>query len=191
MTTTKKLAIAVVALSLALVCVIGGTLAFLVATSNTVTNTFTYGEISLKLWEENKTNESGMNFTNVVPGDEWGKDPVITVVEGSETCYVYVLIDNQLGDAATYNIGSAWTKVGESGTKVLYRYNEIVDATDAAKDLEVFTKLTFADDLVNDEVDDLAGKNVVISAYAHQSDNTDQTTADTAAIAWANVTASN
>ena len=88
MTTTKKLAIAVVALSLALVCVIGGTLAFLVATSNTVTNTFTYGEISLKLWEENKTNESGMNFTNVVPGDEWGKDPVITVVEGSETCYV-------------------------------------------------------------------------------------------------------
>ena len=191
MTTNKKLVIAVVALSLALLCAIGGTLAFLVAQSNVVTNTFTYGTITLELSENNKADKDGLEFTNVVPGDEWGKDPVITVVEGSETCYVYVLIDNQLGDAATYNIGSAWTKVGESGTKVLYRYNEIVDATDAAKDLEVFTKLTFADDLVNDEVDDLAGKNVVISAYAHQSDNTDQTTADTAAIAWANVTASN
>lgn len=191
MTTTKKLAIAVVALSLALVCVIGGTLAFLVATSNTVTNTFTYGEITLKLWEEEKTNETGMNFTNVVPGDVLEKDPVVTVVKGSEACYVYVLIDNQLGTAATYNIDNTWTKVGESGTKVLYRYASVVDATEEAEDLAVFNKLKFESNLVKAEVDSLADKNVVISAYAHQSDNTDQATADNAAIAWADVTASN
>ena len=189
MTTNKKLVIPVVALSLALLCAIGGTLAFLVAQSNVVTNTFTYGTITLELSENNKADKDGLEFTNVVPGDELDKDPVITVVEGSETCYVYVLIDNQLGDAATYNIGSAWIKVGESGTKVLYRYNEIVDATDADKDLEVFTKLNFADDLVKDDVDDLVGKNVVISAYAHQSEHVDIKTADTSAIAWAGVTA--
>ena len=190
MTTNKKLVIAVVALSLALLCAIGGTLAFLVAQSNVVTNTFTYGTITLELSENNKADKDGLEFTNVVPGDELDKDPVITVVEGSETCYVYVLIDNQLGDAATYNIGLAWIKVGESGTKVLYRYNEIVDATDADKDLEVFTKLNFADDLVKDDVDDLVGKNVVISAYAHQAENIDDVTvADTSAIAWAGVTA--
>lgn len=191
MTTTKKLAIAVVALAIALVCVIGGTLAFLVATSNTVTNTFTYGKITLKLWEDNKNNETGMNFTNVVPGDVLEKDPVVTVGEGSEACYVYVLIDNQLGDAATYNIDDTWTAIGESGTKKLYRYTSVVDATEATKDLAVFTALTFRSDLVKSDVDSLADKNVVISAYAHQSDNTDQATADAAAIAWAGVTASN
>ena len=191
MTTTKKLAIAVVALAIALVCVIGGTLAFPVATYNTVTNTFTYGEITLKLWEENKTNEDGMNFTDVVPGDVLAKDPVVTVVGGSEACYVYVLIDNQLGDAATYNINANWTAIGESGTKKLYRYTGVVDATGETKDLAVFTQLTFRSDLVKSDVDSLADKNVVISAYAHQFDNTDQATADTAAIAWAGVTASN
>lgn len=192
MTTNKKLVIAIVALSLAFVCVIGGTLAFLVAESNVVTNTFTYGTITLELSENNKTDKDGLEYTNIVPGDELDKDPVITVVEGSEACYVYVLIDNQLGDAATYNIGSTWIKVGESDTKVLYRYNEIVEATNEDKDLEVFTKLTFVDELVKDDVDELAGKNVVISAYAHQSENIDDVTvANTEAIAWAKVTASN
>ena len=193
MSITKKLIIAVVVLSLALVGVIGGTLAFLVATSNPVTNTLTYGTVTLELSENKKTDKDGLEFTKVVPGDKLDKDPVITVFKGSETCYVYVLIENQLGDVATYNIGSsAWIKVGESGDKVLYRYNEIVDATDADKDLEVFTKLNFADDLVKDDVDDLVGKNIVISAYAHQSENIDDVTvADTSAIAWAGVTAAN
>lgn len=189
MTTTKKLVIAVVALSLALVCAIGGTLAFLIAESDTVTNTFTYGTITLELSEKNKTDKDGLAFTNVVPGDELDKDPVVTVVEGSEACYVYVLIDNQLGTAATYNIGEQWTKAGESGTKVLYRYNDIVDATKGVKDLAVFTKLKFGSNLVKADVEKLAGKNVVISAYAHQSDNTDVATANAAAIAWAGVTA--
>lgn len=189
MTTTKKLVIAVVALSLALVCAIGGTLAFLIAESDTVTNTFTYGTITLELSEKNKTDKDGLAFTNVVPGDVLDKDPVVTVVEGSEACYVYVLIDNQLGTAATYNIGEQWTKVGESGTKVLYRYNDIVDATKGVKDLAVFTKLKFGSNLVKADVEKLAGKNVVISAYAHQSDNTDVATANAAAIALAGVTA--
>lgn len=185
MTTTKKLVIAVVALSLALVCAIGGTLAFLVATSNTVTNTFTYGGIELKVWEDKKTNETGKAYDNVVPGDVLDKDPVVTVTEGSESCYVYVLIDNQLGAAASYNIAATWTKVGESGTKVLYRYNTIVDAKESAQDLAVFTTLTFVKTLTKENVAALAGKNVVITAYAHQSENTTVDVANAAASAWA------
>lgn len=189
MTTNKKLVIAVVALSLVLLCAIGGTLAFLVAQSNVVTNTFTYGTITLELSENNKADKDGLEFTNVVPGDELDKDPVITVVKGSETCYVYVLIDNQLGAAATYNIdGSVWQEVSRSGTKVLYRYNVgngIVDAGTDAQDLAVFTKLTFDTGLDKQAVEGLVGKNVVISAYAHQSEHVDVGDADTAAIAWA------
>lgn len=185
MTTTKKLMIAVVALALALVCVIGGTLAFLVAESNTVTNTFTYGGIELKVWEDNKTNEDGKAYTNVVPGDKLDKDPVVTITEGSEACYVYVLIDNQLGNAASYNIADTWTEVDTSGTKVLYRYSTVVDATASAQDLAVFTTLTFVNTLTKENVEALAGKNVVITAYAHQFDNTTVDVANAAAIAWA------
>ena len=191
MTTTKKLVLAVVALSLALISVIGGTLAFLVAESNEVTNTFTYGTIALELSENNKADKDGIEYKNVVPGDVLDKDPVISVVNGSEACYVYVLIDNQLGTAATYDINTNWVTVGKSGTKVLYRYNNIVDATSADKDLSVFTKLTFDKGLTKDSGESLADKKVVIKAYAHQSDHTDVATADIAAIAWAGVTATN
>ena len=83
MTTTKKLVVAVVALSLALVFVIGGTLAFLIAESNTVKNTFTYGSIALELTEDNGNDKDGLEFTNVVPGDVLAKDPTVTVKSGS------------------------------------------------------------------------------------------------------------
>lgn len=187
MTTTKKLVVAVVALSLALVTVVGATLAFLVAESNVVTNKFTYGTITIELAEKNKSDKDGLEFTNVVPGDVLPKDPVVTVTKGSEECYVYVLIDNQLGTAATYNITDDWTEVSSNtnGTKKLYRYDETVNALTEAKDLPVFTTLTFGTGLDVDAVEALAGKNVVITAFAHQSENTDVGTANTAAIAWA------
>ena len=194
MSITKKLIIAVVVLSLALVGVVGGTLAFLIAESNVVTNTFTYGTITIKLTEESKTNTIGMEFSNVIPGDVLTKDPTVTVVKGSEKCYVYVLIDNQLDDAATYNISSSnWEQVpvANSGTKALYRYVSVIDALAEAQDLPVFTTLTFEGSLEKNDLDDLAGKNVVITAYAHQAENLGATTAesiavaDAAAIAWA------
>lgn len=188
MTTTKKLVVAVVALSLALVTVVGATLAFLLAESNVVTNTFTYGKITIELTEDLKQDKDGLEYSNVVPGDALDKDPTVTVLKDSEECYVYVLIDNQLGDAATYDIGSEWIKVDESGTKVLYRYNEIVDATGANKDLDVFTTLTFDGDLDVSGVADLTGKNVVIKAFAHQATNLGDNpvgVADDEAIAWA------
>lgn len=172
MTTTKKLTIAVIALSLTLVCVVSGTLAFLVAQSNTVTNTFTYGKIELELAENSKTDKDGMEFTNVIPGDVLTKDPVVTVKAGSEKCYVYVLITNELGDAATYNIATdKWTEVQTTGNSVLYRYTEVVDADSEAKECAVFTTLTFEKELTNADVAGLAGKNVIIQAYAHQAEN--------------------
>lgn len=194
MTTTKKLAIAVFALSLALVCAIGGTLAFLVADTEPVTNTFTYGEISISLWE-NVLDENGdvtgtkdydgIEYGKIVPGDVVNKNPTVTVTERSEACYVYVLIDNQLGEAASYNIADKWTEVGTRDTKILYRYSDVVDATASAKDLAVFTTLTFENTLTKDEVAALKDMNVVISAYAHQSKHVNEGDADTEAIAWA------
>ena len=193
MTTTKKLTIAVVALSLALVLVVGGTLAFLATESNEVTNSFTYGNIQLTLTEEKGTNAKGMDFVGVVPGDKLAKDPTVNVIANSEDCFVYVLIDNQLGTAASYDIGSAWVKVGEdtTGTKVLYRYgDDSVKKSSDDQPIPVFTTLTFADDLNKAGVDALKGKEVVIKAYAHQAKNiAGIAVADTAALNWSGVTA--
>ena len=201
MTTTKKLVIAVVALSLALVCAIGGTLAFLVAETEPVTNTFTYGKITISLWEnvldENgdvtgEKDYDGIEYGKIVPGDVVNKNPTVTVEEGSEPCYVYVLIDNQLGDAASYDIDETkWEEIGKSENKLLYRYkvdDGIVNAADAEKNLVVFDKLEFSRDLDKNAIKALAGKGVVISAYAHQSDNTTVGIANEAAFEWAKVT---
>ena len=186
MKNTKKMMALLLVLTLVLGCAIGGTIAYLVAVSNTVTNTFTYGKIEIELAESNKTDKDGIEYTNVVPGDQLVKDPVVTVKQGSEVCSVYVLIDNQLGTAATYNINTAnWIEVATSGTKVLYRYKETVNGQTAAQDLPVFTELTFTSELDKAGIDGLTGKNVVISAYAHQSENTTESVATAAAKAWA------
>ena len=200
MTTTKKLVIAVIALSLALICAIGGTLAFLVAETKPVTNTFTYGEISISLWENvldengNVTDEKnyvGIEYGKIVPGDVVNKNPTVTVSEGSEPCYVYVLIENQLGEAASYDIdASKWEEIGESENQRRSRYSVgdgIVNAADADKNLEVFGTLVFSSDLDKNAIGALVGKNVVISAYAHQADNTTVDFANEAAIEWAKV----
>ena len=47
--------IALLALVLVIGCVAGGTVAWLVATSDTVTNTFTYGKIDITLTETERT----------------------------------------------------------------------------------------------------------------------------------------
>ena len=68
--------IALLALVLVIGCVAGGTVAWLVATTDTVTNTFTYGKINITLTETERT-------YNIVPGVALDKDPKVTVKGGS------------------------------------------------------------------------------------------------------------
>ena len=204
MTTTKKLAIAVVALSLALVCAIGGTLAFLVAKSEEVVNTFTYGGIEITLTEkEGAVNDKGEHvFENVVPGAIVKKDPMVTVKADSENCYVYAKVENNVvlngAVVVTCNIDSDnWTLVEKvenaNGSVVsLYKYtgsdNDIVAKTSSDTELPaLFEDVTFSEDIESGDIEilDAITDDIVITAYAHQADNTDVDTADAAASAWA------
>lgn len=202
----NTLLIAVAAIVLAVITAASVTVAWLTAESNQVTNTFTYGEIALELWENpldsngnfdaNVKNTTGLTFEKIVPGDVVKKNPTVTVKSGSEKCFVYVLVTNKLiSDAenpttpvATLNIGENWKSVQTIGNSVLYRYT-----TDPQTpgDFLVFDTVTFNTALTLDDV--LAMKdntnNIIIKAYAHQSDNTNMNTADTAAIAWATTNA--
>ena len=203
MTTNKKLVVAVVALSIALVCAIGGTLAFIAAKSNSVINTFTYGKIALTLTETEGTENNGVReFENIVPGAEVKKDPTVSVLANSENCYVYAKVVNNVvldgNVVVTCNINtSQWTLVKEvkntDGSVVsLYQYtgndDDIVEkASDDTVLPALFETVTFDSDIESEDLTalDAITDDIVITAYAHQADYTSDETADNAAIQWA------
>lgn len=97
----KILALALV-FCLALALGIGGTLAYLTST-DTVTNTFTVGNVSIKL-DEAKVGTDGKALTGdsaervkensykLMPGHTYDKDPTVTVNAGSEESYIKVVV---------------------------------------------------------------------------------------------------
>lgn len=115
---------------------IGGTIAWLTAQSGEVTNTFTVGDINIKLeetWNTDSDND-GKNDkweAKLVPGTEYAKDPKVTVVANSEPCWLFVEVTETNNPAAYLNYtfkSEGWTKgtgTGEGGnsvpTNVYYR----------------------------------------------------------------------
>lgn len=179
----KKVVLTLLAIVLLISGAVGGTVAWLVSNTNTVTNTFTVGKITIDLEETingNRTSAKEAAVENegfkIVPGASEAKDPVVTVEAGSEKCYVYVCVDNQLViGGVTVGIldidPQQWQNVCTNGTKTVYRYAEEVDAATADQELPVFTTVTYADTITAETISSLNGKNIVISAYAHQSEN--------------------
>lgn len=189
----KKLVTVVSAMFCAVVLVAGsiaGTIAYLTDTK-TVTNTFTVGNITITL-DESPVNENGQattgarvttNTFKLIPGKEYDKDPVIHVAEGSEACWLFVKVENNLADieASSNTIVSqltanGWTALtGEEGVY----YHAVVDASAAAQDVSTFTKFVVNGTVQSDELSAYADETIVVTAYAIQSNGF-----DTAAKAW-------
>lgn len=115
--------IALLALVLVIGCVAGGTVAWLVAKTDTVVNTFTYGNINIALAETTGTNYK------VIPGTVIEKDPKVTVKAGSEACWLFVKVEESgtfVADKVTYAIDNGWTPL--EGEKGVY-YREVAAVT--------------------------------------------------------------
>jgi len=184
----KKTVALLLVLVLVLGVVVGGTIAYLTANTKTVTNTFTSGKITMEIAEEGADENLNKEY-KIVPGVEDDKEPVVTVKSGSEVCYVYALVDNQLNGvvagAATLDINTTnWVQVATSGTKTLYRYSETVNASSADVSKSVFTTVTYLSTLTSEQVASLEGKTITVQGYAHQSEGVDTDTADAAAKAF-------
>ena len=163
----KALIVAVCA-ALLVVGSIAGTIAYLTAT-DTVTNTFTVGKVAITLDEAKVTvygEQDGdtrvdANEYKLVPSRTYMKDPTIHVDAESEECYVFFKLDNQLGDAVTFNISSAdWTEIGDTD---VYYYKE---AATAGGNYTAFTEFTVKNDA---NVSALGEKTVNVTAYAVQT----------------------
>lgn len=197
----KKIIAISAAIAILAIAVVGGSLAWFTSSAE-VTNTFTVGNVSITL-DEAKVDVNGKkipddqegagrgnaNSYRIVPGAVLDKDPTVWINAGSESCLVYVLIQNGLDSAATLNINSDWVAVGGTYTG-LYKYKDTVPAATAKTPLpSVFTTVTIAGaTLDNAALSKLANKQIVVKAYAIQSANIEGQ--NTAQMAWAAMTAS-
>lgn len=103
----KKILLAsIIALSLALLVAVGGTMAWLFVESTPVTNTFTPSDIAISL-VETKGNEFKM-----IPGNNTLKDPIVTVTADLD-CWVFVKVEkiNNPDAYLEYDIDSVWQPV--------------------------------------------------------------------------------
>ena len=166
-----------------------GTLAYLTSQDDVV-NTFTVGKVEIYLDEtdtdESKTNpEEGVtgrdkaNEYHLMPGQEYVKDPIVTVKAGSDECFIFVRVVNEIaeieadGETTIANQMKAnWTLV--DGETNVYYYKDVLSAGDTAK---VFDKFVIADNVDNatlatyaptGEGENAVSKTITVTAYAVQ-----------------------
>ncbi|MBQ9099437.1 MAG: hypothetical protein IJY50_08440 [Clostridia bacterium] len=176
----KKTLITILATVLVCCCIVGGTLAWLTDKTETVTNTFTVGDVNIKLTEtinETETDVSDAAATanfKMIPGNEIPKDPKVTVLKGSEACWVFVkIVETDTKNLIDWEIAEGWTLVESSnGTSVYYRAEN--DLSDSANDGTSYSvlkgdKVTVSStNLVKGETEK---PTLVITAYAVQQAN--------------------
>lgn len=173
----KKTISVLLALVLVIGCTVGGTIAWLTASTDAVTNTFTVGDINITLDET-----TGAEY-KMVPGNILDKDPTVTVLADSEACWLFVKIEESanLKDFITYAVADGWTQL-EAG--VYYRE---VPAGTADQTFNVLqnNQVKVNEEVTKEMMDGLTDETrptLTFTAYACQKDNI-----STAAEAWAKV----
>lgn len=182
----------VLVLALALIVGVAGgaTFAWLTAKSDTVTNTFTYGDINITLAES-----TGSDY-KIIPGVDIGKDPLVTVKAGSEACWLFVKVEEENwpefadgeGENAVrkvnYGIADGWMKDDGTNNIPANVYYREVAANNADQEFPVLkdNKITVSDTLTKIDIKDIltTTPKLSITAYAIQKDGM-----DTAEKAWA------
>lgn len=178
----KKTILTICALVLVAALSIGGTIAYLTASTESIVNTFTVGNVNITLDESDN-----LDF-KMVPGNEIDKDPVVTVLSGSEACWLFVKIEESanLDDFITYGVADGW--IALDGVAGVYYRAVAAAETDQAfavlADDEVSVLGTVTQGMMDAITDGTAeDPTLTFTAYAAQSANL------TVAEAWAAVNA--
>lgn len=173
-----KMFVTMLAVVLLVGCIIGGTVAWLTDKTDSITNTFTYGDINITLQET--TGES----YKIVPGVDIRKDPKVTVKANSEDCWLFVKVAASgtfVEGKVTYAVAEGWTALTGNGG-VYYR---AVSSGTADQSFSVLAgdQIIVSKDLTKDEIKSItANPTLTFTAYAVQ-----QSGSANAAEAWAKV----
>ena len=179
-TVSSRTFIMLLALVLVIGVAAGSTVAWLTAKTDSVVNTFTYGDINITLAETTG------NSYKIIPGKDISKDPKVTVKDGSEACWLFVKVEKEgdfVENKVTYEIADGWNAL--TGVDGVY-YRE-VGAVTADTDFAVIkdNRITVSDQLTKAEVNSITTQpTLTFTAYAVQQDGIND-----AATAWAKVNA--
>lgn len=127
----KKLGVTLGSLALVGAIGFGATLAYLSDTAGTLTNTFVVGDnISIEL-DEAKYNETGRTnegneYTDILPGVAFEKDPTVTVNTPTTESYVFMAM-RESEQVKPTDFNKDWVFVDEVGSVKVYRYNKPVN----------------------------------------------------------------
>ena len=192
----KKILALCLVVALLATAIAGATLAYFTDTDE-VNNTFTVGNIEIKL-DEAPVGDDGLadkgdrvqeNEYHLYPGMTYDKDPMVTVIKGSEECYVRVFmsinnqdkLDEQL---AGYKIEDILTGTSEKweykgnvreGDVRTYEfwYTEKIDATEADEDIALdplFKNIVVPAGLTNEQMTALNDLKINVVAHAMQTE---------------------
>lgn len=176
-----------------------GTMAYLTSTQ-TVTNTFTVGNVNIKL-DEAEVNLDGTYVTehdnrvakneyHLIPGHTYFKDPTVTVLEDSEKSYVrmIVTINEQKDLDAIFapnglplsdffgGVSAEWTLYGETENaddtrSYEFRYKETVAAPDGDVVLDdLFETIKVPGGITKEQLATISELKIEVEAHAIQAD---------------------
>lgn len=182
----KKKLTTVLAIVLVVALSVAGTYAYLTAQTKQVTNTFTAAGLAsnFSLDESKATQQPDGSYTldvndrvqentySVVPKVNLAKDPTVHVtLEKNVGAYVFLAVDNNLGNGLTATIDSVWKELGTTYTDAkgvvwtMYYKQLAGSATPAQVDINVLAGKQI---VVGDTVAADCG-NIVFNAYLTQS----------------------
>lgn len=175
---SKKAVVLLLVLTMLIGGTIGGTLAWLIAETEPVVNTFTVGNIEITLTETEATKAEGQDLYTksfkMVPGTDIPKDPTVTVAADSEACWLFVEVAAESTEGyITYAIAGGWEKIGETNV-----YGRKVTASNADQAFPILkdNKVHVPDTVTKAMLEKVTNGTVVapkltFTAYAIQSAN--------------------
>lgn len=183
---SRRTFVLLLALVLVLGVAAGGTVAWLTSRTDNVVNTFTTSNIDIDLAETQADYK-------MVPGYTIAKDPKVTVLAGSEKCYLFVKLEKSTNfdDFLTYEVdNTAWTQ-GDGTDIPANVYYRVVDAANNDQVFEVIkgNQVKVRENVTKDMMSGLTPATyptLTVTAYASQFSK-DGAEIFTAAEAWANV----
>lgn len=206
MKTLRKLLAAVCATALIVCISVGATIAYL-QSKDQVVNTFTVGQVHIKL-DEAPVDANGKevagdrvkaNRYKLYPGQTYDKDPMVTMIGGSDDAYVRMLVTvdsiaelklafpkadypELYGSDDTFLLqelvdweNESWPffNVTTEGTKAVYefRHNGIVNTLgqDDTALDPLFTEITIPGSVTNKGIDHLKNVTITVDAHAMQA----------------------
>lgn len=200
MKTAKKAMLMTLCAIILVVATVFGTMAYLTS-DDEVVNTFTVGKVEIKL-DEAKANTDGSlvegadrvkaNSYKLLPGHTYNKDPMVTLLAGSEESYVKMTVTFSKAkeldaifapsgadltsifngyDSANW-IAKGNTKDADANTRTYeFWYKEAVGAPEADVALDaLFDSITVPGSITKEQLDTIKGMTITVNAYAIQAD---------------------